>query len=78
LQKTTGSEEKQVAPTERVYLPFRWEFVPIQNERDKSICWKWRAYAQSGVLVGESKETFDTITGCIDDARSQGYRPAGE
>ena len=62
-----------MAPKEHLNLPFRWEFVPVENPRDLSVCWRWRAYAHTGAVAMESEGTFDTLTECMNDARSEGY-----
>jgi hypothetical protein len=62
-----------MAPVDRFYLPFRWEFAPVRYPRDGSIRWKWRAYAQSGEVAIVSDRTFETLTECMNDARRQGY-----
>jgi hypothetical protein len=61
-----------MAPTEPIQLPFRWVFIPVEDPRDKSIRWKWRAMTQSGELAQESGE-FDTRTACEADAQAHGY-----
>ena len=62
-----------MAPTEKLRLPFRWQFLPVDEATDHSIRWKWRAFTQGGNLVLESEQTFETLTECIADARTQGY-----
>jgi hypothetical protein len=62
-----------VAPDERVRLPFRWAFVPVENPADRSIGWAWRAYDHSGKLVMSSERAFETLTECMSDARAFGY-----
>ena len=62
-----------MAPKERVTLPFRWQFMPALNPRDKSIRWLWRAYTQSGEVALESEESFENLTECMADARTQGF-----
>ncbi len=61
-----------MAPAERIQL-FRWQFVPLEDERDHSVRWAWRAYTQSGALALESQGSFEMLTECIDDARANGY-----
>jgi hypothetical protein len=63
-----------VAPTERFNLPFRWEFVPVEQQQDRSVHWKWHAYSQTGRHVMSSEATFETLSECIVDARDKGYR----
>lgn len=62
-----------MAPTEKPHLPFRWSFIPTQNPRDGSIRWTWRAHKHTGDVVMESKESFDTFTECMNDAKKHGY-----
>lgn len=62
-----------MAPTDRIQLPFRWQFVPTKDARDGSVRWVWHAYTQSGKLALQSAEAFETLTECMDDARTQGY-----
>ena len=61
-----------MAPAERIQL-FRWQFLPLEDPRDRSVRWTWRAFTQTGQLALESKESFETLTECIDDARANGY-----
>jgi hypothetical protein len=61
-----------MAPTERITLPLRWEFTPVQRASGM-IWWKWRAYSQSGQLSMQSEREFDTLTECMQDAREHGY-----
>lgn len=62
-----------MAPTDKLHLPFRWSFVPQQDARDGSIRWTWCAYTQTGEMVLECKDSFETFTECMNDARTQGY-----
>ena len=62
-----------MAPIDKIHLPFRWEFVPIQDPQDRSIRWAWRAYTQTGALVMESDSTFEGLTECMEDAKARGY-----
>jgi hypothetical protein len=62
-----------MAPAEKIQLPFRWQFVPVEDPRDRSVRWRWRAYTQGGNLVMESDGTFETLTECLNDARARGY-----
>jgi hypothetical protein len=62
-----------LAPTDRIHLPFRWQFVPTKSDRDGAVRWEWRAYTHGGRLAMQSGESFETLTECIDDARAQGY-----
>jgi len=62
-----------VAPAERVRLPFRWAFVPIENPADRSIAWAWHAYDHGGKLVMSSEQPFETLTECMSDAKAHGY-----
>ena len=61
-----------MAPPEKLNLPLRWEFVPLQAE-NHAVRWRWRAYTQSGQLAMESDTTFETLTECMDDAKQRGY-----
>jgi len=60
-------------PKEPTSLPFRWEFTPSRNEQSGAIVWKWRAYGRSGNLIVESRDLFDTLTECKEDAAKAGY-----
>ena len=62
-----------MASSEHIHLPFRWQFAPLVEPSDRSIRWKWRAYTQSGDLVLESAEVYETLTECISDAKAKGY-----
>jgi hypothetical protein len=62
-----------MAPTDKLHLPFRWSFVPHQDGKDGSIRWTWCAYTQAGEMVLECKDSFETFTECMNDARTQGY-----
>ena len=62
-----------MAPTDRIRLPFRWQFVPVRDERDGSIRWMWRAYTQAGKLALHSDRSFETLTECLNDAKQNGY-----
>ena len=62
-----------MAPTDRFQLPLRWQFVPVEHPADRSVRWKWSAYAQSGQLAMESESVFETLTECMEDARTAGY-----
>jgi hypothetical protein len=66
-----------VAPVERVRLPLRWAFVPVEKPADRSIEWSWRAYDHSGRLMMSSTATFDTLTDCMADAKAHGYGAEG-
>jgi hypothetical protein len=61
-----------MGPTDRINLPLRWEFSPLQRPTGM-IWWKWRAYSQSGQLAMQSKHEFETLTECMSDARENGY-----
>ena len=56
-----------------VNLPFRWSFIPEQHKRDGTIRWRWCAYTQTGEIALECKDSFDSFTDCLNDARTQGY-----
>jgi hypothetical protein len=62
-----------MAPKDNVQLPLRWEFVPQQEARDRSIRWSWRAYTQAGKMALYSEGSFETLTECMDDAKRHGY-----
>jgi hypothetical protein len=62
-----------MAPPDKINLAFRWEFNPVQNPRDGSIRWNWRAYTQTGQQAMQSQGTFETLTECMNDAREHGY-----
>jgi hypothetical protein len=62
-----------MAPAEKIHLPFRWQFLPVDDPRDHSIRWRWRAFTQGGNLVMESERAFDSLTECLDDAKAKGY-----
>jgi hypothetical protein len=65
-----------MAPTENIRLPFRWQFIPLEDERDGSVCWSWKAFTQTGDLALQSERSFDTLTDCMQDARQHGYGKA--
>ena len=65
-----------MAPTERIRLPFRWQFIPVEDARDATVRWSWRAYTQTGELALQSDRTFDTLTDCMEDAKQHGYGQA--
>ena len=62
-----------MAPTDRIQLPLRWQFIPTKDPRDGAVRWTWRAYTQTGTLALQSSITFDTLTECMEDARKHGY-----
>ena len=62
-----------MSPAEKIPLPFRWQFFPLKSERGGDIRWAWRAFAQNGEMTMQSKEAFDTLTECIQDAKTKGY-----
>ncbi len=62
-----------MAPKEKISLPFRWQFTPVTNPRDKAMRWFWRAYTQSGELALESEASFESLTECMANARSHGF-----
>jgi hypothetical protein len=68
-----GSPNDDMAPTDRIRLPFRWQFVPVTDPRDGSIRWTWRAYTQTGSLAIESEISFDTLSDCMANAKARGY-----
>jgi hypothetical protein len=63
----------RMSPTDKIRLPFRWDFFPIEDASDRSIRWRWRAYTYAGGVAMESHTAFDTLTECIDDAKENGY-----
>jgi hypothetical protein len=62
-----------VAPNERIRLPLRWQFDPVESPLDRAIRWKWRAFTQAGELALESDRDFETLTQCIEAAKEAGY-----
>lgn len=62
-----------MAPTDKLRLPFRWQFVPQKSPRDGAVRWSWHAYTQSGRPAMQSAEDFETLTECMQDARAHGY-----
>jgi hypothetical protein len=62
-----------MAPTDKIRLPLRWQFIPVKATEDGSIRWEWRAFTQTGQLAMQSHAAFETLTECIEDARSHGY-----
>ena len=62
-----------MAPKEPIHLPLRWEFTPVQHARTGIVTWKWTAYSHNGKVEMLSKESFDTLTECMSDAKQHGY-----
>lgn len=62
-----------MAQTDRILLPFRWEFVPVEDPADRSVRWAWKAYTQAGAIALQSGASFDSLTECMDDAKEKGY-----
>ena len=62
-----------MAPAERIRLPLRWQFIPLEGGRDGAVRWLWKAYTQTGELAFQSERSFETLTDCMDDARVRGY-----
>ena len=62
-----------MAPADKIRLPFRWQFVPIENPQDGSIGWTWHAYTHTGDIAMESEKPFDTLTECVANAKTLGY-----
>ena len=62
-----------MAPVDRIRLPFRWRFIPQTNPSDRSIRWVWRAYTQTGDIAIESRDSFESLTECMDDAKANGF-----
>ncbi|HSU76342.1 MAG TPA: hypothetical protein VLI89_04695 [Burkholderiales bacterium] len=63
-----------MAPKEPIQLPLRWEFTPQQHPRTGIVSWKWTAYSHSGKVEMRSKDAFDTLTECMNDAKQHGYQ----
>jgi hypothetical protein len=68
-----GPTPVDMAPTDKIRLPFRWQFVPVEDPRDRSIRWTWRAYTQAGTLAMQSESSFETLSECMADAKALGY-----
>jgi hypothetical protein len=62
-----------MATTDPIQLPFRWEFVPVEDPGDRSVRWAWKAYANTGAIAMQSGASFDSLTECMDDAKEKGY-----
>ena len=62
-----------MAPKDRISLPLRWEFAPVQRPADGAIAWTWRAYTQGGKPAIQAEGEFDTLTECMNDAKNHGY-----
>ena len=62
-----------MAPKDKIQLPFRWRFVPIPDPRDKYVRWTWRAYSQTGDVASQSRESFETLSECMEDAKANGF-----
>ena len=62
-----------MSPAEKIPLPFRWQFNPRKDEATGAILWNWRAFSQTGDVAMQSEQSFETLTECIEDAKSQGY-----
>jgi hypothetical protein len=62
-----------MAPTDKIRLPLRWQFIPVQDARDGAIHWQWRAYTQTGNLAMQSERQFETLSDCMANARDNGY-----
>jgi hypothetical protein len=62
-----------MAPTDRISLPLRWQFVPVVAPADGAVRWTWHAYEQNGRLAQQSAQSFETLSECIDDAKAGGY-----
>jgi len=45
----------------------------LQNAKDGTIRWTWRAFTQGGTVAMESKSSFESFTECMNDAKAQGY-----
>jgi len=44
---------------------------------DRQVCWRWRAFTQSGTFHAASAESFETFSECLEDAKQHGYMPPG-
>lgn len=66
-----------MAPAERLRLPLRWAFIPVENPVDRSIEWTWRACDHAGKLMMSSDSTFDSLTDSMADAKLHGYGAEG-
>ena len=62
-----------MVPADKIHLPFRWQFLPVQNRRDGSIGWVWHAYTHAGDIAMKSHTVFDTLTECVANAKTRGY-----
>jgi hypothetical protein len=62
-----------MAPTDKIRLPLRWQFIPVPEPADGSVRWQWHAYEHSGKLAMQSPAPFETLSECIDDAKARGY-----
>jgi hypothetical protein len=63
----------RMAPTDRIQLPFRWVFAPMEEPVTRAVRWTWRAYTQAGRIAQQSAGTFETLTECMEDAKENGY-----
>jgi len=66
-----------MAPRDPFRVPLRWEFVPEMVGADRQVCWRWRAFTQSGTFHAASAESFETFSECLEDAKQHGYMPPG-
>lgn len=71
----TTTTAEIMAPTDKLLHPFRWQFVPTESARDKSIHWTWQAYDHTGKLVMQADRNFETRAECVEDAVSRGCPP---
>jgi hypothetical protein len=62
-----------MSPTEKIPLPFRWQFVPGKETSTGEVVWAWRVFSQAGDLVMQSERSFNTLTDCMTDAKRNGY-----
>jgi hypothetical protein len=62
-----------MAQNDPIRLPLRWEFVPVEEPKDRSVRWRWRAYNQVGELAMSSDKIFENLTDCMADARLRGF-----
>jgi hypothetical protein len=75
VEMLIGFERRpQQMTSDKIHLPFRWEFVPIEDTQTKLIRWNWRAFTHTGELAMQSENAFEFLTDCREDAIRHGYR----
>jgi hypothetical protein len=67
-----------MVPHEGSGMSLRWEFAPEVAGAERAVRWRWRAHTQSARLFAESRQSFDTLTECVEDAKQHGYHPPAE